>query len=106
MFLFIWGLLGTLYIHKWWIGAVYASTLFNGDSSKHSIEHYLKCWSMDWTYEFKLQESVSGHWHVPQSGSDDLETPREWLCVTRLELGMKVEENIPQVGLSESKTWE
>ena len=62
-----------------------------------------------------LQESVSGHWHIPQSGSDDLESPREWLCVTRssmdtccllpktrLELGIKVEEKIPRVGLSES----
>ena len=30
-----------------------------------------------------MQESASGAWHIPQNGGDDIESPREWLCVTR-----------------------
>lgn len=26
---------------------------------------------------------MSGSWHIPKSGSDDVASPREWLCVTR-----------------------
>lgn len=34
-------------------------------------------------YSTVLQESQSGCWHIPQTGGDDVESPREWLCVTR-----------------------
>lgn len=30
-----------------------------------------------------MQESVSGSWHIPKSCSDDVSSPKEWLCVTR-----------------------
>lgn len=34
-------------------------------------------------YSTVLQESQNGGWHIPQAGGDDIECPREWLCVTR-----------------------
>lgn len=30
-----------------------------------------------------MQESEQGSWHVPTVTGDDLEVPRQWLCVTR-----------------------
>jgi hypothetical protein len=38
---------------------------------------------MGWTHEGTLQESISGSWHIPQKAGDSIETPQEWLCVTR-----------------------
>eukprot|EP00250_Pteridium_aquilinum_P003490 c13809_g1_i1 orf=230-3028(-) len=34
-------------------------------------------------YSTVIQESQNGSWHIPQAGGDDIESPREWLCVTR-----------------------
>eukprot|EP00249_Psilotum_nudum_P024119 c29098_g1_i3 orf=117-2468(+) len=34
-------------------------------------------------YSIVIQESEKGSWHIPQSGGDDIDIPREWLCVTR-----------------------
>ncbi|KAH9327692.1 hypothetical protein KI387_007870 [Taxus chinensis] len=34
-------------------------------------------------YSIVIQESESGSWHIPIVGGDDIETPRDWLCVTR-----------------------
>ncbi|MCO5610284.1 hypothetical protein L7F22_064520 [Adiantum nelumboides] len=34
-------------------------------------------------YSTIIQESQGGNWHIPQSGADDVELSREWLCVTR-----------------------
>ncbi|KZV47662.1 protein RNase P 1, chloroplastic/mitochondrial-like [Dorcoceras hygrometricum] len=34
-------------------------------------------------YSVVIQESEQGSWHVPTVTGDDLETPRQWLCVTR-----------------------
>ncbi|MCO5546941.1 hypothetical protein L7F22_000380 [Adiantum nelumboides] len=34
-------------------------------------------------YSTIIQESQGGSWHIPQSGADDVELSREWLCVTR-----------------------
>ncbi|WCJ28844.1 proteinaceous RNase P 1 [Euphorbia peplus] len=34
-------------------------------------------------YSIVTQESENGSWHVPMATSDDLETPRQWLCATR-----------------------
>lgn len=30
-----------------------------------------------------MQESVSGSWHIPKSGGEDVSAPVKWLCVTR-----------------------
>ncbi|XP_075494992.1 proteinaceous RNase P 1, chloroplastic/mitochondrial-like isoform X1 [Primulina tabacum] len=34
-------------------------------------------------YSIVIQESEQGSWHVPTVTGDDLEIPRQWLCVTR-----------------------
>uniref|UniRef100_A0A7N0T721 ribonuclease P n=1 Tax=Kalanchoe fedtschenkoi TaxID=63787 RepID=A0A7N0T721_KALFE len=34
-------------------------------------------------YSIVIQESEQGSWHVPTVTGDDLEAPRQWLCVTR-----------------------
>ncbi|KAL3675063.1 hypothetical protein R1sor_025011 [Riccia sorocarpa] len=34
-------------------------------------------------YSIVIQESENGSWHIPKIGTDDIETPCEWLCVTR-----------------------
>ncbi|KAL2603159.1 hypothetical protein R1flu_017246 [Riccia fluitans] len=34
-------------------------------------------------YSIVIQESEKGTWHIPKIGGDDIEAPREWLCVTR-----------------------
>lgn len=31
-----------------------------------------------------FQESEQGSWHIPTVTGDDLETPREWICATRM----------------------
>lgn len=38
-------------------------------------------------YSTVIQESQNGCWHIPQTGGDDMEFPREWLCVTRSYMG-------------------
>ncbi|KAL4179849.1 hypothetical protein AMTRI_Chr13g122180 [Amborella trichopoda] len=37
-------------------------------------------------YSIVIQESERGSWHVPTLVGDDIETPRKWLCATRLYL--------------------
>lgn len=34
-------------------------------------------------YSMLIQESVSGSWHIPKSGGEDVSAPVKWLCVTR-----------------------
>ncbi|KAI5083415.1 hypothetical protein GOP47_0003158 [Adiantum capillus-veneris] len=34
-------------------------------------------------YSTIIQESQGGSWHIPHSGGNDVESPREWMCVTR-----------------------
>ncbi|XP_047310582.1 proteinaceous RNase P 1, chloroplastic/mitochondrial-like [Impatiens glandulifera] len=34
-------------------------------------------------YSLVIQESEVGNWHVPTTVGDDLENPRQWLCITR-----------------------
>ncbi|KAK9684067.1 hypothetical protein RND81_10G184300 [Saponaria officinalis] len=35
-------------------------------------------------YSIVIQESERGSWHVPTVTGDDLETPRQWICATRV----------------------
>jgi proteinaceous RNase P len=35
------------------------------------------------SYSIVIQESESGNWHIPTTTGDDLEMPRQWICVTR-----------------------
>ncbi|XP_073129822.1 proteinaceous RNase P 1, chloroplastic/mitochondrial [Henckelia pumila] len=35
-------------------------------------------------YSIVIQESEQGSWHVPTVTGDDLESPRQWLCVSRI----------------------
>ncbi|XP_074274638.1 proteinaceous RNase P 1, chloroplastic/mitochondrial-like [Silene latifolia] len=39
-------------------------------------------------YSIVIQESEGGSWHLPTVTGDDLETPRQWLCVTRVSKSM------------------
>lgn len=32
---------------------------------------------------YLLQESENGSLHIPTTTGDDIETPKQWLCVTR-----------------------
>lgn len=34
-------------------------------------------------FNANFQESESGNWHIPTTTGDDLETPRQWICITR-----------------------
>ncbi|CAM8964742.1 unnamed protein product [Rhodiola kirilowii] len=34
-------------------------------------------------YSIVIQESEQGSWHVPTVTGDDIEAPRQWLCITR-----------------------
>ncbi|CAA0809073.1 Proteinaceous RNase P 1-chloroplastic/mitochondrial [Striga hermonthica] len=35
-------------------------------------------------YSLVIQESEQGSWHIPTVTGDDLETPRQWICATRM----------------------
>ncbi|XP_011077156.1 proteinaceous RNase P 1, chloroplastic/mitochondrial [Sesamum indicum] len=35
-------------------------------------------------YSLVIQESERGSWHIPTVTGDDLETPRQWVCATRM----------------------
>ncbi|CAA0838507.1 Proteinaceous RNase P 1-chloroplastic/mitochondrial [Striga hermonthica] len=35
-------------------------------------------------YSLVIQESEQGSWHIPTVTGDDLETPRQWICATRI----------------------
>ncbi|CAA2994736.1 proteinaceous RNase P 1, chloroplastic/mitochondrial-like isoform X1 [Olea europaea var. sylvestris] len=35
-------------------------------------------------YSIVIQESEQGSWHIPTVTGDDLETPRQWICATRI----------------------
>ncbi|GLJ04718.1 hypothetical protein SUGI_0001890 [Cryptomeria japonica] len=49
-------------------------------------------------FSIVIQESETGSWHIPIMGGDDIETPRDWLCITRCK------SNVSQERVSESNT--
>lgn len=69
----IFELLGTDFFPKW--------------KERHQVQFTFKAEKLELhlppPYSIVVQESEKGSWHVPQAGGDDIEEPREWLCVTR-----------------------
>lgn len=87
---FYWKLAGQVNSFQWWTPVPHATTIFNCHSGKwHTNDGILmmsRVWSLIYALQIlsEMQESERGSWHIPTVTGDDLETPRQWICATRI----------------------